>query len=261
MGGLRIDRPADGVAVLTLDRASSLNALDDDLLLRELPGALAELADDDEVRAVVITGEGRAFCAGADLGCSGFSQPSAIEAEAFMQRSHRTPVRVRGLGQTTIAALKGPVIGAGLGLALACDFRFAGPELTIGSPFITMGLVPDYGVTYFLPRLIGTERALDLLLTGRLIGAEEALAYGLVSRVCDDVVAEAVTFATTLAEAPPAAAAMTRRNVYRSLELGLEAEILEQEVRAQSVALFGSEFRERFAKWKDQVRERKRAPR
>jgi enoyl-CoA hydratase len=256
MPGLRIERPADGVALLLLDREASLNALDDDLLLHELPDALAQLGDDDDVRAVVISGEGRAFCAGADLGCSGFAQPTAVEADTFMQRSHRSPVRVRGLRQPTIAALKGPVVGAGLGLALSCDFRFAGPELSIGSPFISMGLVPDFGVTYFLPRLIGTERALDLLLTGRLLGPEEALALGLVSRLCDDVVTESIEFATTLAAAPPAAAATTRRNVYRSMELSLEAEILEQEVRSQSIALFGSEFRELFAKWKDRVKAR-----
>jgi enoyl-CoA hydratase/carnithine racemase len=259
MAGLHIERPADGVALLMLDRQASLNALDDELLLRELPEALAQLGDDDEVRVVVVSGEGRAFCAGADLECSGFAQPSAIEADAFMQLSHRTPVRIRQLRQTTIAALKGPVVGAGLGLALACDFRFAAPKLTIGSPFITMGLVPDFGVTYFLPRLIGTERALDLLLTGRLLDAEEALAVGLVSRICEDVVQEAVTYATLLAQAPPAAAATTRRNVYRSIELGLEAEILEQEVRSQSVALFGSEFSVLFAKWRDQVQNRKKA--
>ena len=93
MAGLHIDRPADGVALLMLDRAASLNALDDDLLLRELPDALARLNDDEDVRVVVLSGEGRAFCAGADLECSGFAQPSAIEADAFMQRSHQTPVR------------------------------------------------------------------------------------------------------------------------------------------------------------------------
>jgi enoyl-CoA hydratase/carnithine racemase len=255
MAGVRIERPADGVALLLLDRPESLNALDDDLLLHEMPDVVAEIGQDSTVRAVVVTGEGRAFCAGADLGCSGFAQPSATEAEAFMQRSHRTPGRMRGLPQPTVAALKGAVVGAGLGLALSCDFRFGGPELTIGSPFVTMGLVPDYGVSYFLPRLIGTERALDLLLTGRLLGPEEALAYGLVSRLCDDVVAESIAFATQLAQAPPAATAMTRRNVYRSMELTLDGEI-EQEVRSQSVALFGSEFRDRFAKWKEQVKAR-----
>ncbi len=252
MTGLRIERPADGVAVLVIDRPDRLNALDDALLVDEMPEAVATLAGDASVRAVVVTGEGRAFCSGADLDCTGFTQPTATEAEAYMRRSHRTPVRVRAMPQPTVAALKGAVVGAGLGLALACDFRFAGSDLRLGSPFITMGLVPDYGVSYFLPRLVGTEAALDLLLTGRLIGAEEAQRLGLVSRICDDVVAEAVAYATQLAAAPPAAVAATRRNVYRSLELPCEVEV-EQEVRAQSLALFGSEFPERFAAWKRRI--------
>ncbi|HEY1281405.1 MAG TPA: enoyl-CoA hydratase/isomerase family protein [Acidimicrobiales bacterium] len=253
MSGLRIERPGEGVAMLVLDRPERLNALDDSLLLEALPGALASLGSDASVRAVVITGAGRAFCAGADLECTGFTQPTATDAEAYMRRSHLTPLRVRALDVPTVAALHGAVVGAGLGLALACDFRFTGPELRMGSPFVTMGLVPDFGVSYFLPRIVGAERALDLLLTGRLVDAAEALALGLVSRCCDDVVAEAVAFAATLAAAPPAAVAATRRNVYRSLELSLDGE-LEQEVRAQSLALFGSEFPGRFAAWKQQVR-------
>jgi enoyl-CoA hydratase/carnithine racemase len=253
VSGLRVERPAHGVALVVIDRPERLNALDDELLLDALPSALEALSIDASVRAVVITGEGRAFCAGADLECTGFSQPTTTDAEAYMRRSHLTPWRVRALGVPTVAALKGAVVGAGLGLALACDFRFTGPELRMGSPFVTMGLVPDYGVSYFLPRVVGVERALDLLLTGRVVDAPEALALGLVSRQCRDVVAEAVAFASQVAAAPPAAVAATRRNVYRSIELPLDVE-LEQEVRAQTLALFGSEFPERFAAWKQGVR-------
>jgi enoyl-CoA hydratase/carnithine racemase len=252
MAGLRVETGPTGVAVVTLDRPHRMNALDDDLF-DELPRALDELAGRPDVRAVVITGAGRAFCAGADLDCSGFGQPSPTEAEAYMRASHRTPIRIRTMPQPTIAAVGGPAVGAGFGLALACDFRFASAQGSVGSPFISMGLVPDFGVTYFLPRLIGPDKALELLLTGRMLGAEEAFAAGLVSRLCDDVVAESVAFATVLAQAPPAAVAMTRRNVYRSLELTLDAEVLEAEVRAQALALFGSEFQERFSVWKNAI--------
>lgn len=253
--GLRVERPEPGVALVVLDRPSHLNALDDGLLLDELPDAVADLARDDGVRAVVITGEGRGFCAGADLDCSGFTQPTAARAEEFMRRSHRTPVALRRLAKPTIAALKGPVVGAGFGLALACDFRFSSDDVRIGSPFVTMGLVPDYGVTYFLPRLIGTDRALDLLLTGRLVGAEEAARLGLVTRLCPDVMEESLAFAATLAAAPPLALAATRANTYRSMDLDLETEVGE-EVRTQAIAIFGSEFPERFSQWKQGIRGR-----
>lgn len=254
MGELRVEHPADGVALVTLNRPERLNALDDELLLRSLPGTFADLAEDESVRAVVVTGEGRAFCAGADLECSGFVQPSPLEAAEFTARSHRTPVNVRRLQQPTIAAVNGPAVGAGFGLALACDLRYAGPEARFGAPFAAMGLVPDFGVSYFLPRAVGTAAALDVLLTGRLVGAEEALDLGLVSRVEPDVVAAAIETATTLAAMPPFALATTKANVYRAMELDLVGEVLEQEVRAQAVALHGSEFPERFAAWREKVR-------
>lgn len=259
-GGLRVEHPSPAVAVVVLDRPGRLNALDDDLLLEVLPATVARLAEDEEIRAVVFTGEGRAFCAGADLDCSGFAQPSATRSEAYMARSHLTPVRIRSMPQPTVAALKGPVIGAGLGLALACDFRFSAPDLRMGAPFVSMGLVPDFGVSYFLPRLLGPDRALDLLLTGRLLDAGEALSAGLITRVSDDVLGDSVAYAARLAEAPRSAVAMTRRNVYRSLELTLEAEVLEQEPRTQAVALAGSDFAERFVTWREQVQDRKSAP-
>lgn len=260
MPGLRIETPADGVALVVITRPDRANAFDDDLLLTTLPGTFMDLAADGAVRAVVVTGEGNAFSAGADLDCSGFRQPSPTEAEDFTRRTHRTPVAVRSLPQPSIAAVNGAAVGAGLGLALACDFRFAGPKARFGAPFVGMGLAPDYGVSYFLPRVVGTGLALDILLLGRLVEAEEALRVGLVSRVCDDVVGEAVAVATKLAANPARATAMTKRNVYRAMELGLEAEILEQEPRAQAIALHGSEFPEAFARWRERIRGREPRP-
>lgn len=253
MAGLHVERPADGVALVVLERPRHLNALDDDLLLRTVPGTFAELAADRSVRAVVVTGAGRGFCAGADLGSTGFSQPTPTEAEQFIRRTHHGPVAVRSIPQPTVAAVNGPAVGAGLGLALACDLRFAAPSARFGAPFVSMGLVPDYGVSYFLPRVVGTATALDILLTGRLVDADEALGVGLVSRVCGDVVAEAVETAAALAANPPHATALTKANVYRSLELDLRTEVLEQEVRAQALALHGSEFPDRFAAWRERV--------
>lgn len=249
---LRIERPAPGVAMIVLARPDRLNALDDGLLLG-LPGVLHELDADSEVAAIVITGEGRGFSAGADLEGSGLSQPTAIEAEMFTRATHQTPVAIRSLGKPSVAAVNGVAVGAGLGLALACDIRVAGRGARFGAPFVSMGLVPDYGVSYFLPRVVGTAHAIEMLLTGRLVEADEALSIGLVSRVVDDPVANSVALAATMAAGPAHAVRTTRGNVYRGMELGLEAEVLEQEVRAQAVALKGSEFAARFEDYRSRI--------
>lgn len=253
METLSIERPSDGVALLTLQRPERMNALDDGLLRGGLRHAFEDLDRDPTVRVVVVTGAGRGFSAGADFSSGGFDQPTPADAEQFVRSTHRTPVAIRRMETPTIAAVNGAAVGAGLGLALACDLRLAGPDATFLSPFTSMGLVPDFGVSYFLPRVVGTATALDLMLTGRTVGAEEAERLGLVSRVCDDVVTAALETAVGLAALPVHAVAGTRRNTYLSLELDLESEILEQEVRAQAIALHGSEFPERFAAWRQRI--------
>lgn len=253
MAGLRIEHPADGVALVVLDRPARLNAFDDELLLESLPRLFGDLDADESVRCAVLTGSGRAFSAGADLDSSGFAQPTSIESEQFVVRSHHTPVSVRRALTPSIAAINGPAVGAGFGLALACDFRLAGPEARLGAPFVGMGLVPDFGVSYFLPRVVGAERALELLLTGRTVDAREALALGLVSRIADDVVTAAIDLATRIAAMPAWAVTRTRANVYRGMELSVEAEVLELEPRTQGAALHGSEFRARFAEYRTRI--------
>ncbi len=254
MAGLIVERPADGVVVVTLNRPQRLNALDDALLTEILPDTFRDLDRDPEVRAVVVTGAGGAFSSGADLDSSGFTQPTASDAERFVRRTHATPVLVRRLRKPTIAAVEGAAVGAGFGLALACDMRFASPTVRMGAPFVAMGIVPDYGVSYFLPRVVGTAHALDILFSGRLVEAEEALRLGLVSRITARPREEAIEMASVLAGLPAHAIESTRSNVYRAMELGLEAEILEQEPRSQAVALRGAEFPERFAAWKARIR-------
>lgn len=254
MDRLIVEHPAEGVVVLTLNRPERLNALDDALLTEILPDTFRDLDRDQDVRAVVVTGAGGAFSSGADLDSSGFTQPTATDAERFVRRTHATPVLVRRLRKPTIAAVEGAAVGAGFGLALACDLRFASPTVRLGAPFVSMGIVPDYGVSYFLPRVVGTAHALDILYSGRLVEADEALRLGLVSRITDRPREEAVEMATLLAGLPSHAVESTRSNVYRAMELALEVEILEQEPRAQAVALRGAEFPERFAAWKARIR-------
>lgn len=247
---IRIEKPSDSVALVALSRPERLNALDQELFDR-LPETFERLADDRSVRAVVLTGDGRGFCAGADLDSEAFSSTGV--AEDWIRQVQRSPVLLRRLPQPSIAAVNGPAVGAGLGLALACDIRFASEQATFSTPFVRMGLVPDFGVSYFLPRVVGSALALDMLLGGRVVKAQEALALGLVSRVCDDALAAALETAETLAAMPPRAAEITREMIYRSPDLDLETAILVEEARNQAAALDGPEFSERFAAWREQA--------
>jgi len=253
MTGLRVERPDEGVARVVLDRPKRRNALDDDLLLRTLPGALADLGADESVRVVIVTGTDPDFCAGADLECSGLEQPSPVASERFMTASHRTPLLLRSMPKPTIAAVNGAAVGAGLGIALACDIRLAGPRARFIAPFLRMGLPPDFGTSYFLPQAVGASTAMELFLTARPVGAEEAARLRLVSRVVEDVQAEALELARVIAANPAGAVAMTKRNVFGSLERGPEEAVLDHEVRSVAIALHGEEFAKMLAAWRAQI--------
>lgn len=184
---LRLERDG-GVAVLTLDRPDVLNAFDE-ALTEALGGALGEVAADPAVRAVVITGAGRAFSAGQDLR----DRAAVIERGADLRlgdelrrRYHPAIEAVRSMRKPVIAAVNGVVAGAGFGLAVSCDLRVAATSATFRAAWSKVGLVPDAGSAFFLPRLIGSGRALDLTLTGRTLTAAEALEIGLVTRVWPD---------------------------------------------------------------------------
>lgn len=249
---IRIEKPSDSVALVALSRPERLNALDQELF-DALPETFERLAGDRSVRAVVLTGDGRGFCAGADLDGEAFSLDGVTETEAWMRNVQRAPVLLRRLPQPTVAAIGGPAAGGGLGLALACDVRFASERATFSAPFVHMGLVPDFGVSCLLPRVVGSAAALDMLLSSRVVEAGEALSLGLVSRVCDDVLAAALKTAETFAAMPPRAAAITKEMVYRAPELDLETATLVEEARNQAVALHSPEFSERFAAWREQT--------
>jgi enoyl-CoA hydratase/carnithine racemase len=189
------------VLVLTLNRPERLNAWTD--ALEERYFACLDAAEDDpEVRAIVVTGAGRGFCAGADLGdleLGAASLAAAQEALRDRPRARTLPLTVR---KPMIAAINGAAAGLGLVEALYCDVRFAAADAKLTTAFVQRGLVAEYGIAWLLPRLVGPSRALDLLLSGRMVRGEEALALGLVDRVCDRdrVVEEAVAYAAELAE-------------------------------------------------------------
>ncbi|WP_028637093.1 enoyl-CoA hydratase/isomerase family protein [Nocardioides sp. URHA0032] len=182
---LRLERPSDGVAVLTLDNPDQRNAMSDQMTASWV-AAVDELAADRSVRVVVVTGEGSAFCSGGNTSWIA-SEPDATvdQLRTRMIAFYRAWLSIRKLEVPTIAAVNGPAIGAGLCLALACDLRYAATGARLGAPFVKLGMHPGMAATFLLPNVVGAAHARDLLLTGRVVDADEALRLGLVSRVVD----------------------------------------------------------------------------
>jgi 2-(1,2-epoxy-1,2-dihydrophenyl)acetyl-CoA isomerase len=252
--GLRVE--VDGsVATLTLDRPEALNALTVPVkvALRE---ALETLAGDRSVRAVILTGAGRAFCAGQDL--AEREQPNAAPLEVEVRLRYNPIIRaMRSMGQPVIAAVNGVAAGAGASLAFACDLRIAADDARFVLAFGRIGLVPDSGATWFLPRLVGPAKAAELALVGEAVDAAEALRIGLVSRVVpgDQLLAEARAVAVRLAEAAPLALALTKEALHRSATIDLD-EALEGEAKLQGIAGASSDHAEGLAAFRE-----KRPPR
>ena len=214
------------VAVITIDRQAALNALNQDVLI-ELSLAFEMAEANAEVRALVITGAGRAFVAGADI--AGMSElTDAFAGRELSLLGQDVFGSLAALPFPTVAAINGFALGGGLELALAADLRVAAPAAKLGLPEVGLGLIPGYGGTQRLPRLIGQGRALDLILTGRHVAADEALQLGLVNRVADDALAAAVELARTAARNSPIALGLAKEAVARGLDVtlsqGLEIE-------------------------------------
>lgn len=253
MKELNVDHRDDGVTTITINRPERRNALDDSLLLEVLPDTFATIAKDQSIKVVVLTGAGGAFCAGADLECSGLDQPSPLASHEFMRKSHRTVQEIRKAPQTVIAAIDGAAVGAGLGLAAACDLRISTPESVFVAPFLRMGLPPDYGSSYFLPRVIGPELALDMFLTCRQVKGDEALGMRLVSRLSSTPLEDALELAKVIAQNPRHALGQTKLNVYEGLEQEM-APAVENEIRSVAIALHSNEFDELFTEWRKKIR-------
>ena len=234
------------VCWLALSRPQSRNGLTVELNAA-LIDALTACARDAAVRAVVLTGEGGAFCSGLDLRAA--MERGMVDVPGDLERWFHGLVRaIRALDKPVIALVDGPAAGFGCDLALACDIRLATPRARFGEIFIKRGLMPDGGGTFHLPRLVGLGRALDLLLTGDLIGADEALRIGLVSRLLPEATAteEALAFAQRIAGGPPRVHAWIKRAVYGSLDGTLE-DALAIEKRGQVELLGTIDFQEGIA--------------
>ncbi|MBI2906335.1 MAG: enoyl-CoA hydratase/isomerase family protein [Chloroflexi bacterium] len=226
------------VAVITLNRPDKLNALSV-AMRRSLQAALKEVADNDDVRAMVLTGAGRGFCSGADVG----AQAARIQGgqQPPSRQEVLSPIGILGslirtVDKPTIAAVNGVAAGAGFGFTLACDIRIASDKARFSCVFIKRGLVPDTGATYFLPRLVGSALACELAFTGDIIDAAEALRIGLVNRVVphDDLMQVAKELATRIAKGPPIAMTLAKRAIYRGMEHSLGSQ-LEYETYAQNI--------------------------
>jgi 2-(1,2-epoxy-1,2-dihydrophenyl)acetyl-CoA isomerase len=232
---------ADGVATIALNRPDKRNAINMQLH-KDLAAALKLVTRDRSVRALLITGRGKGFCAGQDL--SEFMMAKADESfrvdEHVRSTFNRTIMTLRGMEIPVVAAINGVAAGAGWSLALAADIRFCSDDATFTQAFSKIGLVPDTGSTWFLPELIGTSRTLELAFTGDVIDAERALDWGLVNFVVpgDALLDRAREYATRLASMPTLALGITKRAVYRAttstLEDALEYEAQVQQRAAQS---------------------------
>jgi enoyl-CoA hydratase len=211
---IRVDRE-DAVAVVTVDRQDALNALDV-ATLTELRDRLRELAADDDVRVVILTGAGeKAFVAGADI--KYMSGLDVDEAKAWGALGHEAGRLLETMPAPTIAAVNGFALGGGCELALACDIRYAATNAKLGQPEVNLGIIPGWGGTQRLARVCGLGVAKELIFTGRVVDAEEALRIGLVNAVHDPVLEKAREVAALLASKSPIALRLMKELTNRAL--------------------------------------------
>lgn len=232
-----------GVATITLNRPDVYNALNDEITY-ELQDALKAVAKDAQVRVVVLTGEGKAFCSGQDLKAA-----SGDQKRSFMQSLHKryNPIisAMRNLPKPIVCRLNGVAAGAGCSLALACDVIVAAEEATLIEVFINIGLVPDSGSSYFLPRTVGMNKAFELCSMGNRVKATEAVSIGLINRAVPMAeLDQAVKFYTDyFAKAPTKSIGLIKRMLNKSVTSALE-EMLEYEAYCQEIAGTSNDYKE-----------------
>jgi 2-(1,2-epoxy-1,2-dihydrophenyl)acetyl-CoA isomerase len=236
----------DGVGILTLNRPDVLNSFNRAMGL-ELQAALDECATRGDVRAVLLTGAGRGFSAGQDLAevMPPDGSPGAEVTAVIAERYNPLVRRITSLEKPVVCAVNGVAAGAGANLALACDFVLAAKSASFIQAFVNIGLVPDSGGTFFLPRLVGMARAKQLALLGERLSAEQALAFGLIFAVHEPerLLPEAEALAARLAQMPTLALGLTKRALHASLDSDLERQ-LELERALQGIASKSHDYRE-----------------
>ncbi|MFM7744379.1 MAG: enoyl-CoA hydratase/isomerase family protein [Actinomycetota bacterium] len=251
MAVIELSTPSPGIALVTLNRPDKLNAMTSELV-ETLHATLDTLADDASVRVVVLTGAGRGFCAGLDLGgygtAPGRKQPGKVEASFATQKHIASLIpHMRSIPQPIIAAVNGPAAGGGFALVLGCDIRIAATTARFNAAFIRIGLSAcDIGTSWLLPRLVGAARAQELMLTGRIFDAAEAERIGLVIECVPDaaLLDRAYEKAAEIMLNSPIGVALTKEGMWSALEIpGLQAAI-DMENRQQIMATFSDDAQE-----------------
>lgn len=220
----------DHIATLTLNRPEQRNTITANMHYNELPAAIEEIRRNDEIRVLILTGAGRAFCAGGsveDLSSLNSSQSTDTPRHLRLAPFGFFVKDLHALAKPVIVAVNGIAVGAGLSLVMCCDFRIASQQARFGSAFIHRGLMPDCGLTYTLTQVIGVSKSLRLLLLGEIIDAAEAERIGLVDKVVSpqELMPNSVELAIRLAKLPPIAIGLTKQAVYRSLTHDLSSMI------------------------------------
>ncbi len=214
----------DGIATITLNRPERMNSFSDGLL-SGWESAIRRAAEDEDVHVVVLTGNGRAFCAGADLKASGEDDTvlqqdkNAGERRNSLRFSvHRVPQALESLDKPYIAAINGAAVGAGMDMASMADIRISSDQARFGMSYVSVGLIPGDGGAWSLQRIVGQSKALELIWTGEIFGAEEALEMGYLSRVVphDQLMDETYALARRIADGPPVAVQLAKRLVHRA---------------------------------------------
>jgi len=239
----------NSIATLTLNRPEKLNAFTG-TMREDLLEALRICEHTPEVRVVVITGAGRAFCAGGDMeSMSGLQKNKDVASfRKLLDAGRDVVLQIVSMEKPVIASVNGVAAGAGCNLALACDYRIASDQAKLGETFVRIGLHPDWGGTWLLPRLVGRGRAMELMMSGRMIGAAEALVIGMVDRIVPaaDLAAETTALARSIADAPPLAIAAIKRALNASERNDLRAQ-LELEAEHQLRCFQSRESADRIA--------------
>lgn len=237
----------NGIVTLTLNRPERLNALGD-TLREDLHDAIMQASHDPDVRVIILTGAGRGFCSGGDVKAmreANVNNRTRSLLDKVAPLRDQVVLAMRDAPQPIIAAVNGPAAGAGMNLALACDIRLASTTAKFGETFVKRGLHVDWGGTYFLPRLVGMAKACELIFTGNLISAEEALALGIVSQVLapEGLMPATLELAHSIAAGPPIAIRLAKRALYHNQEVNLRA-ALEYETYAQNICSETQDARE-----------------
>lgn len=228
----------DGIATLTLNRPEARNAFSAEMI-RLWREALEEVRDNDAIRVMVLTGNGKAFCAGGDVkamlngkGFIGGAEEDFVSTglqrkNALWKHIQRIPLLMEEIDKPTLAAINGDAIGAGLDMALQCDLRFASEQARFAEGYVNVGIVPGDGGGYYLPRIIRLDHALELLWTGRMLDAKEAYELGLVTRVVphEQLLDETYALAERLARGPQQAIRLIKRTVYQGLKTDLRTSL------------------------------------